>query len=122
MTRVRAGALFACVALTAQLDAQQPAAPPAYDAVVDRGTRAEPPLPAPGIAGSAFVDPAFGTRVWRVTDRLTRPGFADRSFRTPSGTHQNARSTSGRLFYLVSTDGTSVPFAFAPQTGRASRI
>jgi hypothetical protein len=101
--------------------AQAPAAT-AYDAVSDRGTRAKPALPAPGVAGSSFVDPAFGTRMWRVTDRHTRPGRPDRSYRTPSGTHQNAWSVSGRHFFAVSTDGTIVPYAFDAASGRASRI
>jgi hypothetical protein len=101
--------------------AQVPAAT-AYDAVSDRGTRPKPSLPAPGVAGSSFVDPAFGTRIWRVTDRHTRPGRLDRSYRTPSGSHQNAWSLSGRHFFVVSTDGTIVPFAFDAATGRASRI
>lgn len=103
------------------LDAQQPPVT-AYEAVTDRGQRAKPALPAPGIAGSSFVDPAFGTRVWRLTDRTTRPARPDRSYRTPSGTHQNAWSLSGRHFFVVSTDGTVVPFAFEPGTGRASRF
>jgi hypothetical protein len=93
-----------------------------YDAVTDRGARPEPALPSPGVAGSSFVDPAFGTLVSRVTDRLTRPGAPDRSYRTPSGTHQNAWSASGRHFFVVSTDGTIVPFAFDPAAGRASRL
>jgi hypothetical protein len=101
--------------------AQAPAAT-AYEAVSDRGTRAVPALPAPGVAGSSFVDPAFGTRVWRVTDRHTRPGRTDRSYRTPSGTHQNAWSRDGRHLFVVSTDGTIVPFAFDPSSGRATRV
>lgn len=93
-----------------------------YSAITDRAPRPEPALPAPGVAGSAFVDPAFGTRVTRVTDRLTRPGRPDRSFRTPSSSHHNAWSVSGRFFFVASTDGTIVPFAFDPATGRANRL
>ena len=48
----------------------------------------------------------FGSRLWRVTDRLTRPDAPDRSYRTPSATHQNAWSADGSYFYVVSTDGT----------------
>ncbi len=96
--------------------------PSSYDAVTDRGPRVEPSLPAIGGAGYGFVDPAFGTPIRRVTDGATRPGRPNRSYRTPSGTHQNAWSADGTLFYVVSTDGTVVPFAFDPSTGRASRI
>jgi hypothetical protein len=108
--------------LAVDAHAQPASAPTAYDAVRDRGTREKPALPPPGVAGSGFVDPAFGTRTWRVTDRLTRPGRLDASYRTPSGTHQNAWSADGRFFYVVSTDGTVVPFAFEPSSARASRI
>lgn len=108
-----------CLAWAAGLDAQTITQ---YDAVRDRAPRAEPSLAAPGVAGSSFMDPAFGTVVRRVTDRLTRPGFPDRSYRTPSSTHQNAWSASGRYFFVVSTDGTIVPFAFDPSDGRARRL
>jgi hypothetical protein len=96
-------------------------APAAYDAVTDRGPRAEPALIRLGAAGSSFNDPVFGTRIWRVTDRLTRPDAPDRSFRTPSATHQSAWSANGSYFYVVSNGGTIIPFAFDPATGQFSR-
>jgi len=96
-------------------------APSTYDAVTDRGPRVEPALVHLGNAGFSFNDPAFGTRIWRVTDRLTRPDAPDRSFRTPSATHQNAWSADGSWFYVVSNGGTFVPFAFDKTTGRFSR-
>ncbi|CAN5484196.1 hypothetical protein BH23ACI1_BH23ACI1_15800 [soil metagenome] len=114
-------ALLFVLSPIAPVGAQGPAATH-YEAVTDRGARAKPALPAPGIAGSSFIDPAFGTRVWRISDAATRPARPDRSYRTPSGSHQNAWSLSGRDFFVVSTDGTVVPFSFDPQTGRASRI
>jgi hypothetical protein len=104
------------------ISAQQAGAPPAYDAVTDRGPRAKPPLIRLGGAGFSFNDPVFGTRVWRITDRSTRPGLLDRSFRTPSGTHQNAWGLDGRHFYVTTNDGTIIPFAFDPASGIASRI
>ena len=97
-------------------------APAAYDAVSDRGPRPKPALVRVGPAGSSFNDPVFGTRMWRVTDRLTRADVPDRSYRTPSGTHQNAWSADGSYFYVVSTDGAVVPFAFEPATGHFSRL
>lgn len=102
--------------------ALQATAPPTYDALTDRGPRAEPSLPSLGAAGSTFVDPAFGSRITRITDGRTRPGVVDRSYRTPSGTHQNAWSADGRYFYVVSTDGAIVPFAFDAAARRAARI
>jgi WD40-like Beta Propeller Repeat len=93
-----------------------------YDAVTDRGPRAEPALVRLGTAGFSFNDPVFGTRVWRVTDRLTRPDAPDRSFRTPSATHQTAWSADGSYFYVVSNGGTIVPFAFDAGSGRFTRL
>jgi len=96
--------------------------PSGYDAVTDRGPRREPQLVRLGPAGFSFNDPVFGTRVWRVTDRLTRPDAPDRSFRTPSATHQSAWSAGGSYFYVVSNGGTIVPFAFDADGGRFSRL
>jgi len=110
--------MFPAVLLSAVL-AQSPAA---YEAVTDRGPRREPQLVRLGPAGFSFNDPVFGTRLWRVTDRLTRPDAPDRSFRTPSATHQNAWSAGGSFFYVVSNGGTIVPFAFDAGSGRFSRL
>jgi hypothetical protein len=118
MTRCIA-ALLAVLAIGARADAQVPSA---YDAVTDRGPRAKPELVRLGDAGFSFNDPVFGSRLWRITDRLTRPGRADRSYRTPSGTHQNAWSADGTRFYVVSTDGAIIPFSFDPSSGTAGRI
>jgi len=108
-------------ALLATVLAQAPA-PAAYDAVRDRGTRTRPALVSLGAAGFSFNDPAFGSRIWRVTDRLTRPEAPDRSYRTPSATHQSEWSADGSYFYVISNGGTVVPFAFEPDTGRFSRL
>ena len=93
-----------------------------YTAVTDRGPRAEPPAITLGAAGFSFNDPVFGSRIWRVTDRFTRPDATDRSFRTPSATHQNAWSADSSYFYVVSSDGTVVPFVFDKETGRFGRL
>jgi hypothetical protein len=117
----RAAAIPVLLLLTADVSAQEPV-PAAYDAITDRGARPKPALPSIGAAGYAFVDPAFGTPIRRITDGAIRPGQPNRSYRTPSGTHQNAWSADGSLFYVVSTDGTVVPFAFDRDSGRAARI
>ena len=96
--------------------------PSVYDAIVDRAPREKGPLPALGGAGFVFTDPVFGTRMMRVTDGTIRPAAPNGSYRTPSGTHSNAWSADGRLFYVASTDGTIVPYAFDPSTMRASRL
>jgi hypothetical protein len=100
----------------------QAAAPSSYEAVHDRGTRTKPALVRLGAAGFSFNDPVFGSRLWRVTDERTRPDAVGRSYRTPSATHQNAWSADASRFYVVSTDGTILPFAFDADTGRFSRL
>ena len=120
--RLRYALVMGALALIpADLPAQT-APPSSYDAVTDRGPRAEPSLTPIAGAGYAFVDPVFGTPIRRLTDGTTRPGRPNRSYRTPSGTHQNAWSRDGTHFFVVSTDGTVIPFTFDPSTGWASRI
>ena len=96
--------------------------PGPYDAIVDRVARAKPATAAPSAAGGRFTDVVFGSRMLRVTDQNTRPGAWSLSYRSPSGSHQNAWSSRGRYFYVVSTDGAVVPFAFDPASMTASRI
>jgi hypothetical protein len=93
-----------------------------YAGVSDQSARLEPLLPVPGPAGTALADPTFGTTIVRVTDGLTRPSKPGRSFRTPSGTHQHAWSALGTYFYVVSNDGTIIPFVFDGRAGQAARI
>jgi hypothetical protein len=93
-----------------------------YQAIVERQPHAEPPVPALGPAGTAFADPVFLSKIVRVTDAGTRPGLPNRSFRTPSSPHQNAWSADGSYFYLVSGDGSVIPFAFDATTGSARRL
>lgn len=93
-----------------------------YKAVTDRVARAKPALPNPGAAGTAITDPVFQSRIYRLTDGLTRPGATNRSFRTPSSPHQNAWSALGTYFYVVSGDGTVIPFKFDATKGTAQRL
>ena len=113
-------AVFAVVSPTSA--AAQSTAPTTYAAATDRTVRDKPALPAVGGAGYSFSDPVFGTPEWRITDAATRPGSPGRSFRTPSATHQSEWSAAGSFFYVVSSDGTVVPFAFDAATGTARRL
>jgi carbohydrate binding protein with CBM6 domain len=99
-----------------------PPPPPAPGPISDRIARPKPSLPSLGPAGSRFVDPVFGSAISRVTDASTRPAAMNRSFRTPSASHTLAWNTASNLFYVVSTDGTVVPYSLSPSTGTASRI
>jgi hypothetical protein len=122
--RILAVAATCAVLTSSEIAGQRGTAEPpsAYDAIADRNPRPEPLLPALGGAGTTVFDPLFGSHMWRVTARDTRPGAPDRSYRTPSGTHQNAWSAHGSFFYVVSTDGTIVPYAFDAAAERARRI
>lgn len=108
--------------MTAVLAAVLAQAAVAYTGVTDRGPRAKPAAIKLGAAGFSFNDPVFGSRIWRVTDRFTRSDATDRSFRTPSATHQNAWSVDSSYFYVVSNGGAMIPFAFDTATGRFGRL
>jgi hypothetical protein len=98
------------------------AAVTSYQAITDTVARPEPPLPVFAAAGHSAAEPTFGTTIVRITDALTRPDAPGRSFRTPSGTHQHAWSARGSYFYVVSTDGTIIPYSFDAATGTAARL
>jgi hypothetical protein len=68
------------------------------------------------------VDPIFTSIIRRITDGSTRPGVPNRSYRTPSSPHQNAWSANGSYFYVVTDDGTILPFAFDASSGSARRL
>lgn len=94
---------------------ESPCGPPEYCARTDR--RIEPYSPearAIGRAGSIFEDPAFGSRILRLTDWHTlreRPGI---SFHTPSSAEQNTWNIDGTKFYVNATGGSTLVFDFDP--------
>jgi hypothetical protein len=73
-------------------------------------------------AGASAVDPVFRSTVYRLTDSVTRPGYLNRSYRTPSSPHQNTWSARLSYFYVMSGDGSVMPYAFDQTTGAAQRI
>lgn len=79
-----------------ELDA--PAAPPAWTPFTDRVVRPKPAPLALGPAGFAFVDPAFGAKLWRVTDQGTSSG---KSCRVPSNAAISAWSADSTTFYVI---------------------
>jgi hypothetical protein len=93
-----------------------------YAAVVDRQPYAKPVLPVFGAAGTSTADPIFQSTVYRLTDATTRPGYLNRSYRTPSSAHLNTWSARLSYFYVVSGDGSVIPFTFDQTTGAAQRI
>jgi len=96
--------------------------PGAYIAVTDRTAYPKPALPHLGPAGFTFNDPTFGSKILRVTDEFTRPGSPYRSYRASSNGQLAAWNASSTAFYVVSNDGTIIPFAFDAQTMTAARI
>ena len=96
--------------------------PTTYTAISDRVARSKPALPALGPAGFHFADPTFSSSLLRVTDANTRPGSPNASYRTPSASPQVAWNAASTYFYVVSTDGTIVPYSFNASTMTASRI
>jgi regulation of enolase protein 1 (concanavalin A-like superfamily) len=109
-----------------QPPASQPPAsspvPTSYTSPTDRIARPKPALPAIGGAGSIFADPAFGSKLLRVTDANTRPGTTGVSFRTPSAGPQIAWDMASKYFYVTSTDGTILVYSFDASTMTATRV
>src|SRR5687768_8981675 len=118
----RWAAVAAAVMMSFPAESAAQSSPAYFTAITDRLARPEPPLPSLPAAGSMIIDPAFQSAIYRMTDRSTRPARLDRSYRTPSSAHQHSWSVSGRYFYVVSTDGTTIPFAFDDATGKATRV
>jgi hypothetical protein len=96
--------------------------PTTYTSPTDRISRPKPALPAIGGAGSIFADPAFGSKLLRVTDANTRPGSTGVSFRTPSAGPQIAWDMASKYFYVTSTDGTILVYSFDASTMTATRV
>jgi hypothetical protein len=96
--------------------------PTAYNAVTDRTTYVKPALPQLGAAGYTFYDPTFGSRILRVTDGNTRPGTPNRSYRVPSNSHLATWNAASTGFYVISNDGTAIPYSFDAATMTARRL
>jgi hypothetical protein len=97
-------------------------APATYNATTTRIVIPKPPLPVLGPAGYRFIDPGLGSRMLRVTDGNTRPGFPGRSFVTASAGHQLAWNATSDKFWIRGIDGTYIPFTFNASSLTAARI
>lgn len=96
--------------------------PTTYQANSTRDVVPRPPLPSLGPAGFRFTDPAFGSRIVRVTDENTRPGAPGRSFTAPSAASTLAWNAASNRFWVRSKDGTFIPYTFDSATMTAARI
>ena len=92
------------------------------NAIQDRVIRTKPALPTIGAAGTIFNDPLFKTPILRATDANTRPGSVGRSYRVPSNAHLNTWNADSTKFYVITNDGTLIPYSFSASTMQASRI
>jgi hypothetical protein len=70
-------------------------------------------------AGTIVTDPAFGSRIVRVTDATTNSAVV---FDTPSSADHNIWNTKSTLFTLYDIGGASYVFTFNPATLKASPI
>jgi len=102
--------------------AQQTPVPTSYNANTTRNIIHEPTLPALGAAGFRFFDPAFGSRVLRVTDASTHPDYPGASWVTGSAAHQLAWNATSDKFWVRSVMGAYVAFNFNGSTMTATRI
>lgn len=122
MRRLAGSAALLIVVSSGSIAARQSIVPTSYDANTTRTAIVEPPLPAIGPAGSQFVDPAFGSRLLRVTDANSHPGFPGMSWVTPSAAHQLAWNSTSDRFLVRSVSGAYLAYNFDAQTVTATRI
>src|SRR5438034_3717357 len=91
--------------------------PPSYCARTDR--RPEPYSPTPpaiGAAGSVITDPAFRSRIVRVTDASIDPQHPGGSYNTPGSAAQNPWNADSTRFYLANRAGGLWLFGFNTDT------
>ena len=99
------------------------AAPSSYVAVQDLAVHPAPAPPALGPANSIVIDPAFSTRIARITDPNTLgASYVNRSYMTPSSAEQNTWNTTSTLFYVQFDGGWLIPYAFDPASMSVSRL
>jgi len=96
--------------------------PTSYNAITDTNPRTKPAPPALGAAGTKITDQTFGSTILRVTDANTRPGSVNKSYRVSSNSHLNVWNSNSTYFYVVSGDGTVIPYSFNAAAMTASRI
>jgi hypothetical protein len=94
-----------------------PCGPQPYCAHTDRRVEPYPEKPpAIGPAGSIINDPAFGSRILRVTDGRSDPAQAGRPLFTPSSSEQNSWNKNSSMFYVTTSGGAILLYDFDPGT------
>ena len=98
--------------------------PTSYPGAIIHRETLERPAVAPGgpPVGEPFLDPKFGSRLVRVTNAATQAGLPNRSYRVASNSHLAAWNTASTYFYVVSQEGSVLPFSFNAATMAATRV
>jgi hypothetical protein len=96
-------------------------APARYAAIADDAPRAEPSLPALAAAGTVITDPTFGSRILRVTDPDSQPGYPGAGFLTPGGSFENNWNADTTMFWAWGKGGILV-FQFNAQEFRVTPV
>jgi len=75
-------------------------------------------------AGRVAADPSFGSRVARVTDATTNPGFLNRGYAAGEGGSADANifNIDSTLLFVQDTGSWMIPMAFDPASMRAERL
>ena len=99
--------------------------PTTYTSRSDRNRQLESALSPPAV-NTVVNDPAFSSRMVRVTDQNTGTpfgsNFTNHSFETTSSAEQNTWNTNSTRFYVEMDTGRTLPFAFDPATMTVTRI
>lgn len=82
--------------------------PAPTNVITDRLVRLKPTPPTLGAAGTSFIDPTFGSKIWRVTDAGSNEGAA---CHTPSSIG-GAWNSDGTKFILTGAGGNAMFFGF----------
>lgn len=87
--------------------------PPSVPTVItDRLVRPKPAPRALGPAGSSWIEPTFGTKMWRVTDQATNGG----SGVFPASVIGGAWNADGTKFVLMGAGGNAIFYGFDGKT------
>lgn len=87
-------------------------APPQYAGLTDRIVHPKPKPIVLGPAGSSWIDPTFGAKLWRVTDQNSNNGHACHTASAIGG----AWNTNGSMFVVIGENGNALYFAFDGKT------
>jgi hypothetical protein len=107
------------IALAASLNAAD--APARYTAIADDAPRPEPALPTLAGAGTVIADPTFGSRILRVTDPDSQPGYPGAGFLTPAGSFENNWNADTTMFWVWGKGGILV-YRFDAASFRATAL